>query len=103
MCVVHFDCNHADQQPVGFGHRSKDERMCCKASSKFKKFLIELGGFDAKDVVVSYKSFKVMVRVNGKMVHVASFGDVGSVRWVDRSVINDDVCESIEAFLSDLE
>ena len=48
--------------------RSRDERNRCKVLSKIDKFMIELGNHSAKDVVVSYKSFRVITRVNGKVV-----------------------------------
>ena len=53
--------------------------MCCKAASKFNKYLIELGGFEPKDVITSYKSFKVVVKSNGRLVPVASFKESGCV------------------------
>ena len=34
-------------------NRSKTERMCCKATSKLKKFMIEISGFEAKNVQVT--------------------------------------------------
>ena len=44
-------------------NRSKTERIRCKIVSKLKKYMIELGGFQARDVVTSYKMFKVNARV----------------------------------------
>ena len=43
-------------------NRSTQERQKCKITSKLKKFMIELAGVEPKDVLVNYRSFKVMVR-----------------------------------------
>ena len=41
-------------------NRSRDERSRCKVLSNIDKFMIEVGDHAAKDVVVSYKSFRVI-------------------------------------------
>ena len=51
-------------------NRSRGERSRLKAVSKLKNFLIELGGFPQKDVIASYKMFKIVVRVNSKQVPI---------------------------------
>ena len=43
-------------------NRSRSERMRCKVVSKIKKFMIEIGGVEAKDIKVNYKLFKVNAR-----------------------------------------
>ena len=48
-------------------NRSKTERTRCKIVSKLKKYMIELGGFQARDVITSYKLFRVNARVSGKI------------------------------------
>ena len=53
-------------------NRSRDERNRCRVSSKIKKFMIELRDHSAKDVLVSYKSFRVITWVNGKLVPTAT-------------------------------
>ena len=49
-------------------NRSRDGKNRCTVLSKIDKPMIELGDHSAKDVVVSYKSFRVITRVNGKLV-----------------------------------
>ena len=44
-------------------NRSKSERMRCKAVSKMKKILIELGEFEPSNIIVNYRNFKVMARI----------------------------------------
>ena len=68
-------------------NRSLEERRRCKIASKVIKFLIELGEYDPKNVVVNYKVFKVMVRVNGKLM----------------SMCNDAVKEALDTLFTELE
>ena len=44
-------------------NRSKTERLRCKVLSKLKKYMIEVGGVAAKDVVASYKSFRMVLNL----------------------------------------
>ncbi len=83
-------------------NRSKAERIQCKLTSKIKKYLIELGNFDAKDVFASYKSFKVSARKNGKLVSVASVTTDGEVRWDDEAVPGQEVMEAMDSFAAEL-
>lgn len=84
-------------------NRSKSERMRCKTASKLKKFLIELGGFVPKDVVVSYKVFKVNVRVDGRLMQVAALNTSCEVRWFNEDLVNQEVREAMDTFMEDLE
>ena len=43
-------------------NRSKTERLRCKVLSKLKKDMIEVGGVAAKDVVASYKTFRMVLK-----------------------------------------
>ena len=63
-------------------NRSKSERNRSKAVSKLKKFLIELRNFAPKDVIVSYKMFRVVVRLNGTLTPVSG----QCARWFDRGM-----------------
>ena len=81
-------------------NRSKSERMRCKAVSKLKKFLIELGEFEPSNIIVNYKSFKVMARINSKLVPVANVTADLDVEWLD---INEEVSGAMTNFMSDLE
>ena len=54
-------------------NRSKTERTRCKIVSKLNKYLIELGGFQARDVITSYEiALRVNARVSGKILPVAT-------------------------------
>ena len=68
-----------------------------------KKFLIELGEYDPKNVVVNYKVFKVMVRVNGKLMSMAHISGDGEVEWLNHTLCNDAVKEALDTFITELE
>ena len=53
-------------------NRTREERCQLKVVSKIKKYLIELGGHTLKDVVASYKMFRVVIRANSKLIPVAT-------------------------------
>eukprot|EP00434_Breviolum_minutum_P028622 symbB.v1.2.025326.t1/scaffold2451.1/size78874/11 len=81
-------------------NRSRMERMRCKAVSKLKKFLIELGGLQPANIIVNYKKFSIMARINGKNAYV---GDDLGIEWLDKNIVNEDVRTALETFLSELE
>ena len=70
-----------------------------------QKYLIELGGIARVNVIViaSYKSFRVVVRHNSKLIPVAQVGVTLAVGWLEDSIVNVQVREAMEAFLQDLE
>ena len=84
-------------------NRSLEEGRRCKIASKVKKFLNELGEYDPKNVVVNYKVFKVMVRVNGKLMSMAHISGDGEVEWLDHNLCNDAVKEALDTFITELE
>lgn len=84
-------------------NRSKEERMRCKTCSKLKKFLFELGGFTPKDVVVSYKTFRVVIRSEGKVTLVASINDNCEVTWEEQELVGQEVRDVFDEFLADME
>ena len=84
-------------------NRSRSERMRCKAVSKMKKFFIELGEFKPSNIIVNYKNFKVMARINSKPVLVANVTADLDVEWLDNSIVNEEVREAMNNFMSDLE
>ena len=77
--------------------------MRCKAYSKLKKFLIELGGVTPKNVVVSYKTFQVAIRSEGKVTLVASINDNCEVTWEEQELVGQEVREVFDEFLADME
>ena len=84
-------------------NRSRAERMRCKTISKIKKFLIELGDFEPSNIIVNYKNFKVMARINAKLHPVANVtADLG-VDWLGNNIVNEAVRDAMHCFLSDLE
>ena len=84
-------------------NRSRSERMRCKAVSKMKKFFIELGEFEPSSIIVNYKNFKIMARINSKLVPVANVTADLDVEWLDNSIVNEEVREAMNNFMSDLE
>ena len=82
-------------------NKSTQERQKCKITSKLKKFMIELAGVESKDVLVNYRSFKVMVRQGGKLCPVAMVGEDMDVQWSNNGVPA--VREALDAFIAELE
>ena len=52
---------------------------------------------------MSYKNFKVMLRINSKLVPVANVTADLDVEWLDNSIVNEEVREAMNNFMSDLE
>ena len=84
-------------------NRSKNERGRCKILSKAKKFMIELGGHSPNDVVVSYKMFRVITKVNGKLIPTARVSEHLVVEWLSDSVPDANVREALDGFIGDME
>ena len=82
-------------------NRSKTERVRSKVLSKLKKYMIEVGGVAAKDVVASYKTYRMVLKKNGRLLPVAIIQEDVSVQWLDD--VASDVCEALEAFMEELE
>ena len=64
-------------------NRSIEERRRVKILSKIKKFAIEYDNYEAKDIIVNYRTFKVHTRVGRKLVHLADVMDDASVLWAE--------------------
>ena len=84
-------------------NRSRSERMRCKVVSKIKKFMIEIGGVEAKDIKVNYKLFKVNARVSGRNLLVASVNGNGELSWLHDNVPGAPVREAVESFMEEME
>ena len=84
-------------------NRSRTERARCKIVSKIKKFLIEVQGLAPANIIASYKSFRVVIRDQGKLVPVAFVGGNLGLEWLDASSVVDGVREAMDAFIQDLE
>ena len=69
--------------------------------SKLKKYMIEVGGVAAKDVVASYKTFRMVLKKDGRLLPVAIIREDVSVQWLDD--VAPDVREALEAFMEELE
>ena len=69
-----------------------------------KKFLIELVFFEPSNIIVNYKqNFKVMARINAKLVLVANVTADLDVDWLGHNIVNEAVRDAMHGFLSDLE
>eukprot|EP00434_Breviolum_minutum_P016777 symbB.v1.2.014798.t1/scaffold1089.1/size139057/10 len=84
-------------------NRSKTERTRGKIVSKLKKYMIELGGFQARDVITSYKLFRVNVRVSGKILPVATVTEACEMIWCNDAVPTVQVREALDSFVRELE
>ena len=68
-----------------------------------KKILIELGKFEPSNIIVKYKNFKVMARINSKLVPVANVTIDLGVEWLDNNIVNEEVNAAMNSFTSDSE
>ena len=84
-------------------NRSKTERSRCKIVSKLKKYMIELGGFQARDVITSYKLFRINARVSGKILPVATVTEACELIWCNDAVPTVQVREALDSFVRELE
>ena len=85
-------------------NRSLEERRRAQTLSKIKKFLIELGNYEAKDVVINYNTFRAHVRVAKKLRHVANVSEEAVPEWIDGDIdVEDEVKEAGQQFLDDLQ
>ena len=55
------------------------------------------------NIIVNYKSFKVMARINSKLVPVANVTADLDVEWLDNNIVNEEVSGAMTNFMSDLE
>ena len=65
--------------------------------------MIELGGFQARDVVTSYKMFRVNARVSGKILPVVTVTEACEVIWCNDSVPTVQVREALDSLVRGLE
>lgn len=84
-------------------NKSRTERNRSKVVSTLKIFLTQLGEYAPQDVVVNYKTFKVMVRDGGKMVPVAVVSSLLDVKWLDDNPTSEAVKEALTEVIADLE
>ena len=71
--------------------------------SKIKKYLIEVQGLTPANIIASDKTFRVLIRDQGKLVPVAFVGRNLGLEWLDASSVVDGVREAMDAFIHDLE
>ena len=106
MKFIRSQKKHAGIQHAGLWvaeNRSRAERNRAKIVSKLKKFLIELGNMNPKDVMVNYKMFKVVVRVGSKLTPLASVNEEMDLDWHDENVTPADVKTALEEFIANME
>ena len=84
-------------------NRSRTERARCKIVSKLKKYLIELQGLTPANIIASYKTFRVVIRDQGKPVPVAYVGRNLGLEWLNANSVVDEVREAMDAFIQDRE
>ena len=63
--------------------------------------MIEVGGVAAKAVVASYKTFRMVLKKDGRLLPVAIIREDVSVQWLDD--VAPDVRKVLEAFMEELE
>ena len=76
--------------------------MRCKAVNKMKKN-IALGEFEPSNIIVNYRKFTVMARINSKFALVANVAAGLGVEWLDNNIVNDEVNDAMNNFMSGLE
>ena len=106
MAFIKSQKKHAGIQHAGLWvaeNRSRAERNRSKIVSKLKKFLIELGNMNPKDVMVNYKMCKVVVRVGSKLTPLASVNEEMDLDWHDENVTPADVKTALEEFIANME
>ena len=84
-------------------NRSRGERCRVKIVSKLKKLLIELGGFPPKDVIASYKLFKIVIRSESTRIPVAMVNEEPMVDWLHDEIPTEPVKVALHEFISDME
>ena len=84
-------------------NRSKAERTRCKPVSKMKKILIELGDFEPSNIIVNYKNFKVMARINAKLVPVTNVTAHLGLDWLGNNIVDEAARDATHCFYSDRE
>ena len=84
-------------------NRTREERCRLKVVSKIKKYLIELGGHAPKDVVASYKMFRVVIRANSKLIPVATVHEDLRIQWLDMSIASEPIKTAMDQFIADME
>ena len=84
-------------------NRSREDRRRLKVVSKLKKYLIELGSYTPKNVLASYKSCKVVIRDNAKLLPIASINQDLSVNWLHNGIELQPVQVALEEFIADME
>ena len=82
-------------------NRPRLERMRCKVVSKIKKFMIEIGGVEAKDIKVHYKLFQASTRVSGRNVLVAFVNGNGELSWLQENLLGAPAREASESFMEE--
>ena len=55
------------------------------------------------NIIASYKTFRVVIRDQGKLMPVAFVGRNLGLEWLDASAVVDGVREAMDAFIQDLE
>ena len=71
--------------------------------SKIEKYLIEVQWLTPANIIASYKTFRVVIRDQGKLAPVAFVGRNLGLEWLDTSSVVDGVRETMDAFIQDLE
>ena len=68
-----------------------------------QKYLIEVQGIAPANIIASYKTVRVVIRDQGKLVPVAFVGGNLGSEWLDANSVVDGVREAMDAFIQDLE
>ena len=65
--------------------------------------MIELDGFDPKDVITNYKTFRVHARVNKRLEHIANIPEDFVPEWLNDDIVGEDVKSAVQDFIDELE
>ena len=75
--------------------------MRCKVVSKIKKFTVEIGRAEAKNIKVNCKLFKVSAPVSGRYVFDVSIKGNGELSWLHDNAPGAPVREAVESFMEE--
>ena len=84
-------------------NRTLTERRRGQVMGKIKKNMIELDGFDPKDVITNYKTFRVHARVNKRLEHIANIPEDFVPEWLNDDIVGEDVKSAVQDFIDELE
>jgi len=92
-----------DAQLWAAENRTLTERRRGQVMGKIKKHMIEHESFEAKDITTNYNTFRVHVRVNKKLEHIASIPEDLAPEWLNDEIVGEGVKSLVQDFVDEFE